>query len=73
MVEFREQNIGFEYIKTMPIFYHSHYLGDQPVRLINVEDKFLLATIAVRQIDDALIAQMKARLRQLDKKLGCCG
>jgi GxxExxY protein len=48
MVELEHQGLSYDYIKRVPIFYQDHYLGQQPARLINVEGKVLLATVAVR-------------------------
>ncbi len=70
MVELKEQGIGYEYIKEMPVFYRGHHLGNQDTRLIYVDGAVLLATIAVREVDDAMKAQLKARMRLLDLKLG---
>ncbi len=70
MIELHHQGIPYEYIKTVPVYYGRHHLGDQPARLIAVDGKILLAAIAVRDIDDALREQMKARLRLLDYRLG---
>jgi GxxExxY protein len=70
MVELKYQGLKYEYIKQLPIRYEGHQLGMQPVRLIQVEDKVLLATIAVKETDQAMQLQLKARLRHLGLKLG---
>jgi GxxExxY protein len=70
MVELREQEIGFTYVKEIPIYYRDVFLGNQPVRLISLDGEILLATIAVKELDDNIKSQMRARLRQLDKKVG---
>jgi len=62
--------VTYEYIKQVPIHYMGRCLGYQPVRLICVEDKVLLATVAVKQADKAMQAQLKARLKYLGFKLG---
>lgn len=69
MIELREQNIGYPYIKEIPIFFKGQHLGNQPVRLIVVEDKILVATVALRTVDAAMEELLKARLRQLGYKL----
>ena len=70
MVELREQQIGFEYVKEIPVYYQKTFLGKQPVRLISVEDKIVLATVAFQEISEAMKAQMRARLRKLNKQVG---
>lgn len=70
MAALRERGLGFEYIKKMPIFYQDHYLAEQDVRLIALDSKVLLATIAVREVTDAMKRQLRARMRNLDYKLG---
>jgi len=70
MVELPHQGLSYKYIKQVPIYYEGHYLGPQPARLICVEDKVLLATVAVKQADEAMREQLKARLRHLDFRLG---
>ena len=70
MVELQHQEIGYRYIKTVPVTYQGHLLGIQPARLINVEDKIVLATFAVREIDEGMIGRLRARLRLLGLRLG---
>jgi GxxExxY protein len=70
MVELQHQDLPYRYIKQLPITYQGHHLGMQAVRLIAVTDKILLATVAVRQIDDVMKAQLKARLKQVGLQLG---
>ena len=62
--------MNYEYVKQVPVYYEGHCLGLQPARLICVEDKVLLATVALRQTDKATQAQLKARLKHLDLQLG---
>lgn len=70
MVELERQGFSYDYIKRVPIYYQGHYLGPQPARLISVDGKVLLATVAVKQADKAMQEQLKARLRHLDFRLG---
>lgn len=70
MVELREQHIGFEYVKEIPVYYQEIFLGKQPVRLISVENNILLATVAFQEIDEAMKFQMRTRLRKLNKQVG---
>lgn len=70
MVELGEQEIGFRYLKTVPVAYRGHYLGDQPVRLIRVEDVILLATVAVKEVDELMRTQFRGRMREQGVRLG---
>ena len=70
MVELQHQDIGYRYIKTLPVAYRGHLLGEHPARLINVEDKILLATFAVQEIEGGMEERLRARLRLLGLKLG---
>lgn len=70
MIELRHSNLGYDYIKQLPVEYEGQLLGHQDVRLILVEDKVLLATFALRGTDDAMAQQLKAHLRRLGLKLG---
>lgn len=70
MVELQHQEIAYRYIKTLPITYQGHLLGEHPARLINVEDKILLAVFAVQNIDEGMEVRLRARLKLLGLKLG---
>jgi GxxExxY protein len=70
MVELNEQAIGYEYIKEIPIFYQNVHLVNQAVRLLSVEGRALLATIAVEEVTEAMKRQLQTRMKQLDHKLG---
>ncbi len=70
MIELQHRSVKYEYIKKIPITYQGRHLGMQDVRLILVEDKILLATIAVNQIDEAMKAQLRTRLKHLGISFG---
>lgn len=70
MVELERQEISYEYIKKIPIYYGAHFLGSQESRLLKVENKILLATVAVKEASPAMQAQLQARLKHLDLQLG---
>lgn len=70
MIELRRSRFNYRYIKQLPVKYEGEILGHQDVRLILVEGKVLLATFALRRIDDAMAEQLKAHLRRLGLKLG---
>lgn len=70
LIELRRNSLSYEYIKQMPVEYHGHLLGYQPVRLILIEGKVLLATFALRQTESSMLEQLKAHLRRLHVQLG---
>jgi GxxExxY protein len=70
MVELQRQELSYQYIKGIPIIYQGHNLGMQPVRLISVADKILLATVAVKQVDEVMKTQLKTRLKYLGFQFG---
>ncbi len=70
MIELPRSGLSYDYIKQLPVEYEGQLLGYQDVRLILVEGRVLLATFALRQTEDVMAEQLKARLRQLGLKLG---
>lgn len=70
MVELRRSELSYRYIKHLLVQYDGQMLGEQEARLILVEGKVLLAVYALRDADDSLAEQLKARLRCLDVRLG---
>ena len=70
MVELQYQDMQYEYIKKIPIRYQEQLIGMQDVRLILVANKILLATVAVKQIDETMKMQLRNRLKHLGFPLG---
>lgn len=70
MIELRHQDINFEYIKKLPITYQGHQIGQQDVRLIFVEDKLLLAIVALKEIDTSIEAKLKTYLKHIGVGFG---
>lgn len=70
MIELRRIDVGYHYIKQLPIEYRGHHLGQQDVRLIHVKDRLLLATFSLRHVDDAMAQRLKTYLHRLDLHLG---
>jgi GxxExxY protein len=70
MVELREQEINYEFLKQTPIYYHGIHLGNQESRLILVEGCLLLATVAVNQIDEAIKTNLRVRLKRQNITIG---
>ena len=70
MLELRRREIGYKYIQKTPIYFHGQHLGDQKTFLINVEDKILTATIAVREVAEDMKAHLRAKMRRHDMEVG---
>lgn len=70
MIELRHRGIKYEYIKKMPLTYQGYRLGEHDVRLICVENKILLATVAVKQVNEAMTIQLKSRLKHFGVQFG---
>jgi GxxExxY protein len=68
--ELKYRELGFEYLKEMPVYYEGYCLGIQPSRLICVENKVLLATIAVKHAGKEMQERLRARLRHLGLQPG---
>lgn len=70
MVELVHQGIGYQYVKKLPVYYGDTHLGDQDVRLIKVNGEILLATVAVREVDEQMKVELRSRLKQLNISFG---
>jgi GxxExxY protein len=70
MIELAHQAIPYTYLKQIPVTYQGHLLGEKATRLINVDDKVLLAIVAAKHNDPRMQAQLRARLRSLRMKIG---
>jgi len=69
MLELQMQGIPYEYIKKISITYQGQHIALQDARLIAVADKILLATVAVKRVDESMKLKLKARLKQLGFQL----
>lgn len=69
-VELNEQDVQFEFIRKIPVFYENEFLGTRDCRLLIVENKLLVAVFAVREINSAFEVRIRHYLDHFDKKLG---
>ncbi|RLC82355.1 MAG: hypothetical protein DRJ03_04330 [Chloroflexi bacterium] len=69
-VELNEQDVQFEFIRKIPVFYEDEFLGTRDCRLLIVENKLLVAAFAVREINSAFEVRIRHYLDHFDKKLG---
>jgi GxxExxY protein len=70
MVELERCDIGYRYIKQLPVTYEGHILGYHDTRLILVDDRLVVAAFALSSLSDPLREQFKTYLRHLEMKLG---
>ena len=64
------RNVNFSYIKTLPLRFENHEIGQRPTRLFLVEQKLLVATMSLQQITDVHQARLRWAMRQLHCSLG---
>jgi GxxExxY protein len=69
MVELRHQDISYEYLKKLPVYYRDTHLGNQDVRLIKIEE-ILLVTAAVKEVDEQMKTELRSSLRQMHLHFG---
>jgi len=70
MIEFQYQDIGYEHIKKIQIYYNNYHVGEQEAQMIKVENKVLLSVFASVAINKLMVRVMKARMQQLGMKVG---
>jgi GxxExxY protein len=70
MVELDHAGLNYRHVSELPITYHGHHLGVVPCQLIIVENKIAIAAVALQEAGEAEQMTLRARLRQLDLKLG---
>lgn len=70
MIELQYQNISFEHLHQIPIYYHHHYIDVQEAQVIKVENKVLLGVFAVGAMTEEMEAVMLARLKRLNLGVG---
>ncbi len=69
-IELNEQNISFEFVREIPVFYEGEHLSTQKCRLLIVEDQVIVAAFAVREMNSAFDVRMRRYLNHFGKKLG---
>lgn len=69
-IECRFMGLGVEYLRDYDVYYHDHYLGKRPCRLLRVENKILVAAVAFKEITGAERTRLKVHMRRLGLKLG---
>lgn len=70
MIELQYQEIAYEHIREIPIYYNNIFLGQQETQLIKIENQILLGVFAVKKIDEIMFASMKIRMKRLGIEVG---
>ncbi len=70
MVEFQRSGIGHAYIKQIPVYFEGECIGQQESRVIAVENKVLVGTVAQKEITNTDLAKFRSRMRNLDLRFG---
>jgi GxxExxY protein len=70
MVALQTEKIFYNYLQQIPVLFQGHHIGNQETHMLRVEEKILLAPIAVLEITEAMEARLRALLIQQGLQLG---
>lgn len=70
IVELQQRDIGYTYLKELPIRFEGHVIKMAPVRLLFVENKVLLATVAMQAISARETERMRWAMQSVGVQLG---
>lgn len=66
-IELAQQGVAFTYLKELPVYYGGQVIDRRPTRLFVVEQKLLVATVALAQITP----KHTEKLRWAQREMGC--
>ncbi len=69
-IEFAQHYINFTYLKELPLRYEGQIIATKSTRLFNIDDKLLVATIAVHQIESTHSEKMHWAMNEIGCQLG---
>ena len=69
-IELSQIGLNFEYLKELPLRFNGQAIGKQETRLFWVEQKLLLATVALIEVTPAHISKLRWAMGELDCQLG---
>lgn len=69
-IALRQTSLACHVIKRLPVHYQGHYLDNQKTSLLAVEEKILLAPIAVQAVTPAMKLRLKTIMKQQAYQLG---
>jgi GxxExxY protein len=70
MIALQQDGLLDTYIQELPVYYQGHHLGNRETHLICIENKILLAAVAVAEITESMQSRLKAILIQQGLQLG---
>jgi GxxExxY protein len=69
-IELSHIGLNAEYLKELPLRFDGHYIGKKETRLFWVEQKLLLATVALAEVMPAHISKLRWAMREVGCQLG---
>lgn len=69
-IEFTRRQIEHVYIRELPIRYDGHLIQMQPTRLLHVDNKLLVAIVALREITATETERLKWAMNMTQSRLG---
>jgi GxxExxY protein len=70
MIALQTENVFYHYLREIPVLFRGHHIGNQETYIVRVDEKVLLAPIAVTEITEAMEARLRALLIQQRLQLG---
>lgn len=70
MLALQQENLLYTYIQELPVYYQGHHLGNRETHLICIENKILVAAVAVAEITETMQSRLKAILIQQGLQIG---
>jgi len=70
MIALQTENVLYHYLRAIPVLFLGHHIGNQETYVVRVDEKVLLAPIAVTEITEAMEARLRALLMQQRLQLG---
>jgi GxxExxY protein len=69
-IELAHRRIKHDYLKELPLRYNGHVIKMTPVRLLLIENKLLLATVALKSIATGEVERMRWAMKLVGAQLG---
>lgn len=62
--------INYDVIKELPLLFEGHQISMRETRLFHIEQKVLLATFALRKVEESHLQKLRWAMKQLNCRLG---
>jgi len=69
-IELSDHRLNYRYIKELPLRFEGHTIAAKPTRLFYIEQKVLLATVALKKVTEAQREKLRWAMLQMDCRLG---